>query len=139
MRHEWVRQRLDNWARWVLESDHHGLGYPRQAPFARMRAGRVDADASFVAVVPIDQADAAEVNREVRALQLTRSNLYLAICCRYVGDPRTKPNRRRPMSVAETAQAMCMSESTVKAYALQAIEVLAVKLSERRRNVQTSG
>lgn len=33
---EWVKQRLDNWARWKEREQRHGLGFYTQSAFLRM-------------------------------------------------------------------------------------------------------
>ena len=33
---QWIKQRLDNWARWARERESGSLGYPKQSAFMRM-------------------------------------------------------------------------------------------------------
>jgi hypothetical protein len=84
----------------------------------------------------VNDIEASRTHDAIEALKLSHSQLYLVVCCRYVGDPRVSVRRRRPLSVAETGQAMCCAQSTVYAYMSQALghlaEVFSVELRERR-------
>jgi DNA-directed RNA polymerase specialized sigma24 family protein len=82
---EWVRQRLDNWARWCSQQDGSGLGYPKQSSFLRNDGG----GSSGGAVVPINSLDASETDDGVKALQGRQSHLYLVLTLHYAqGLPR---------------------------------------------------
>lgn len=132
-RHDWVKSRLDNWARWLTRRESGALGFPRQSPFCREIASGSGPDGP---AIPVNDIEAGRTHDAIEALKLTHSQLYLVVYCRYVGDPRMSERRRRPLTVAETGQAMCCAQSTVYAHMSQALnhlaEVFSVELRERR-------
>ena len=93
---EWMRLRLENWARWMQQSETGGLGFPRQSTFVRL-AG---VGARHEAVVPLDSIDAGKMNDAINALQGRQSDLYLVLQLVYAkGLPRQQVARR--MAVTE--------------------------------------
>lgn len=115
---DWVRRRLENWARWCALSGAGALGYPRQTTFARLApsGGRSD-DA-----VPIMALDASEMDDAVKALQFTHSHLYLLLTLTYAqGLPRH-----------QVAKRMCRAESTVSGLLGDADRALAAVLDAKR-------
>ncbi len=125
-RHDWVRARLDNWARWLTRREAGGLGFYTRSVFAREIGSTADADGPLI---PVNDIEAGRTHEAVEALRLTHSHLYLVAYCRHVGDPRVPSRRRRALSVAETAQAMHCAQSTVYAHMNQLLEQLAQALS----------
>lgn len=124
-KHEWVRERLDNWASWLERSERGALGYPRQAAFAKwMPHGCSDG-----AHVPVNDVQARATDDAVQALRFSNPRLYLVVHLRWVGDPRvTLDKRGGPRSVDETAQALCLAASTIYALQAQALDHLAMVL-----------
>lgn len=119
---EWVKAKLDNWARWVVQRETGGSGYPKQSPFAR--AGGVSV--STESIIPVDDIDASRTHDQVERLRLHHSPLWLAIQCHYVGDPQAPARRRRPMSTDEIAHRMYLTRRAVQ----QRLEVADAKLAE---------
>lgn len=96
---EWVKQRLENWARWSQQSESGALGYPRQSTFARLAPSGGRNEGS----VPIADLEASETDSAVKSLQLTQSHLYQAVTLTYAkGLPRHLVAKR-----------MCRAESTI--------------------------
>lgn len=93
---EYIRHRLENWARWCAQQDGHGLGYPKQAAFARLGGKGSRAEA----IIPISSVDASETHEAVNSLQFKRSDLYLVLTLIYAQNlPRHLVARR--MDVTE--------------------------------------
>lgn len=117
---EWVRHRLENWARWCVQSDSGGLGYPSQSAFARLggtTAGRGES------VVPLCSIDACEIQQAVDSFKGTQSHLYLVLTLIYAkGLPRHLVAKR-----------MCRAESTIKRNLEDADHAIAHWLTERKR------
>lgn len=124
-RHEWVRERLDNWANWLDRGERGAQGYPRQTAFAKwMPHGGVDGSH-----VPVSDVQARATDTAVNALRFTNAKLYLVVHLRWVGDPRLPAGQRGgPRGVEATAEAMCLAVSTVYALQAQALDVLAMAL-----------
>lgn len=114
---EWVKDRLENWARWSVQREAGALGYPRQSVFARLAGKGTRAES----VIPIDNVDAALTDDAVTALRWDRPHLYLTLQCIYV----------QGLEIAETAQRLGRASSTIKAHLDQADQLLAVWFRER--------
>jgi hypothetical protein len=99
---EWVRHRLENWARWCQQGDGRGLGYPSQSAFVRMGVPSArDRDSA----IPVLAIEAAETDEAVKSLQLSQSHLFLVLTYTYAkGWPRDV-----------VAKKMCRAESTISA------------------------
>lgn len=124
-RHEWVRERLDNWAMWLERSERGALGYPRQSTIARyMPTGGGDG-----AHVPVDEVQARATHDAVQGLRFGAPRLYLVVYLRWVGDPRKAAKERGgPLGVEASALALCVAASTMYALQAQALDALALKL-----------
>lgn len=109
-RNEWVRDKLINWANWLVERQSGSRGYPKQTTFARLAGDRMSTES----VVPTDDLDASNTNAAMGVLRAAAPHLWLALMCRYIGDPRVRAGKRRPLHQGEIAKALCVSESTVK-------------------------
>jgi hypothetical protein len=128
-RHEWVRERLENWARWHEQSGRKALGYPRASAFTRLTPGSTDSDSNHV---PVDDVVARATDDAVQALRPKTPHLWLVLQCRYLGDPRNALKvRGGPLSVNDTARAMCIAVSTYYAHMNDALDRLALALSGR--------
>lgn len=108
---EWVKERLDNWARWVTQRAEGGSGYPRQAAFSRMARSAQSSDS---AMIPVDDIEAGRTHAAVEALRFVHSVLWLAVQCHYIGDPQVPSRVRRPMTTSEIAARMCIGDRAVR-------------------------
>ncbi len=97
---DYIRYRLENWARWCARRDAGALGYPSTNILASW-AGR---GRRAEAVIPTDHIEAAETNDAVEALRFKRSHLYLVLTLHYA--------QGRP--IHQVAQRMARAESTIK-------------------------
>ena len=111
---EWVRERLDNWGRWMSERGTGGLGFPRSNTLAMYRGGSASAD-----FVPVDSIAAQHTHRAVGALRLVNEKAWMVVQCRYVGSPQVRGSRRRPMTYTEVALLLQVTEPTARAWGLQ--------------------
>lgn len=75
---EWVKTRLDNWARWRCQMAGGGLGFASQVAFLNDAFG---SDRS--AKIPIDEIEASITHEGVEALKLTRPQIYQVLHCMY--------------------------------------------------------
>lgn len=110
---EWVRERLDNWGRWMSERSGGGLGYPRANILAMHRGSSASVDH-----VPVDSVAAGETHRAVSMLRGVDDRSWMALQCRYVGNPQARASRRRPMIYSELAPLLGVSEVTARAWVL---------------------
>lgn len=123
---EWVKERLDNWARWVTQRAAGGSGYPKQAAFSRMARSAQSSDS---AMIPVDDIEAARTHAAVEALRFSNSGLWLALQCHYIGDPQASSRVRRPMATSEIAARMCIGDRAVRLQLERADEALAALLA----------
>jgi hypothetical protein len=121
-KHEDVRNALDNWARWLTESASFGLGFPRAAPFTRLTPR---SHSTEHAQIPVDDVAAMRTHEQVEALRHKSIPMYVALCCRWVGDPGLPARMRRPLGNAEAAEHLGMPLSTYKRHLDQAVGELA--------------
>lgn len=98
---QWIKQRLDNWARWARERESGSLGYPKQSAFMRM----TPSGGGFDAAVPTDSLDASLTDSAVQSLRFTHPHLFLTLRLHYVDGYEIK----------RVAQKMARAESTIKA------------------------
>lgn len=110
---EWVRERLDNWGRWMSERGSCSTGYPRTNMLAMQRGSAASVD-----VVPVDGVAAQHTHRAVALLQQGDERAWMAIHCRYVGSPMVRGSRRRPLTMREMADVLQVSEPTARAWTL---------------------
>lgn len=99
---EWVKQRLDNWARWKSRQQGHGLGYYSQSPFLRMA---VDGGGYRDTSIPVDDVEAGKTDKAVHALLATHPHLHRTLQLIYLEDT----------GVPECARRLCRAISTVHA------------------------
>lgn len=121
---EWVRHRLENWARWCQQQDSNGLGYPTQAAFVRLggRSGRSEA------TIPTDNIAANETDQAVKSLQGVQSHLYLVLTLHYAqGLPRHLVAKR-----------MARSERTIRQNLEDADYALARWFEDRKHAQQSA-
>ena len=83
---EYIRHRLERWARWCAQQDSGGLGYPSQTAFARLGAASGGYRES---VIPINAIEAQETDQAVQALRPSQPHLHLVLVYTYAqGLPR---------------------------------------------------
>lgn len=114
---DWVKDRLENWARWSVQRHSGALGYPKASVFAQL-AGR---GRRAEAVIPIDSVDASLTDDAVQALRWRQPHLYLTLTHIYV----------RGWDIKRTGAALGKAESTIKAHLAQADVALAVWFRDR--------
>lgn len=123
---EWVRAKLDNWARWVLQRSLGGSGYPKCTPFAREMGASASTETSMI---PIDDIDASRTHEVIESMRVAHSGLWLAVQCHYVGDPQVRAARRRPMSCSEIGRRMSIGERAVQRRLEDADAMIGARLS----------
>lgn len=104
---DWVRQRLDNWARWKEREQSHGLGFYSQSAFLRMA---VDVSGMRETTIPIDDVEARGTDEAVQSLLGEYGHLHRTLVLIYLEDT----------GVRVAAQRLVCAESTVKARLEQA-------------------
>lgn len=115
---DWIKLRLENWARWHAQRGSGGLGYPSQTSFARF----VVDGGTREAVIPVNDIDASETEDAVNSLRLRKSHLYLTLVHIYVNN----------WDIKRTAKVLVKAESTIKAHLAQADHALAAWFNERQ-------
>lgn len=115
---EWIKRRLENWARWCASGESGSLGYPRQTTFARLSPSGGSNDGA----VPVSDLDASEMNDAVTALRWSQPHLHMVLTLTYVkGLPRH-----------QVATRMARAESTIKANIEAADRAIARWLDDKR-------
>ena len=116
---EWVKRRLENWAKWCAMQETGALGYPRQSTFARLA---IPSGAEASASVPIMALDASEIDDAVQSLRFTQSHLHMVLNLTYAkGLPRH-----------QVAKRMARAESTISANLEAADRAIARWLDDKR-------
>jgi len=75
---EWVKTRLDNWARWRCQMAGNGLGFASQSSFLNDAPG-----SEREAKIPVDEIEASVTHEGVEALKATRPAVYAVLYCMY--------------------------------------------------------
>lgn len=119
MSREYIQHRLWNWARWLSERWSGGLGFPKSNILAAHH-GRSDSTDVWQDIAPVDSVAASETHAVVWQLCLSQSHLWLTVVCRYVGDPQTPAQRRRPMTHSEIGARLGVTEQASREYLRQA-------------------
>lgn len=112
---DWVRQRLDNWARWKEREQSGGLGFYRQSPFLRMA---VDGGGYRELSIPVDDVEGRATDEAVQSLRSTHPHLHRTLVLIYLEDA----------GIRGAAQRLACAESTVKARLEQADHMIATFL-----------
>lgn len=99
---EWVKARLENWARWCQQGSANGLGYPKQSAFARLAK---PSGGDRTSSIPINDISASETDEAVKSLQLNQSHLYLVLHLTY----------EKNLTRSTVAKRMGKAESTISA------------------------
>jgi hypothetical protein len=120
-----VRLRLDAWAIWLAQAGTVGSGYPRINLLAKERGRSASTD-----YVPISALDAEQTHRAVLRVRTDADHqgYWLAMVCRYAGDPDAPPNRRRPMLLPEIAFKLAVSERSVRSWIVEGERLVALAL-----------
>lgn len=114
---EWVRHRLENWARWSARRGTGGLGYPKQTTFARLVASGGGNDG-----IPVSELEASETDDAVRALQLSKSHLYLTLDLHYA----------QALSIDKVSRRLHKAPSTIKRHLEDGDRAIAEWLDAKR-------
>lgn len=125
-RHEWLRDRLDNWARWSVQRECGAQGWARESPFVKWGApaGGVAAEAR----IPVDDVSAGQTHEAVQGLRLVNGTWWRALHCVYIGDPMADKRRRVPMGHAEIGRVMGVTDRAVRNWLAAAMDHLASAL-----------
>lgn len=112
---EWVKQRLDNWARWKEKEQRHGLGFYSQSAFLRIA---VDSSGYRDAAIPVDDVEARDTDEAVQSLLASHPQLHRTLVLIYLEDT----------GIRNAAVKLVCAESTVKARLEQADHLIATHL-----------
>jgi DNA-directed RNA polymerase specialized sigma24 family protein len=104
---EWVKQRLDNWARWKEREQSHGLGFYSQSAFLRVA---VDVSGYRETAIPTDDVEARVTDEAVQSLLAEYTHLHRTLVLIYLEDT----------GIRVAALKLVCAESTVKARLEQA-------------------
>ena len=96
---DWVRQRLEAWARWARERESGSLGYPKRSAFLRVGSGAMGSQA-------LSDGDASLTDTAVQSLRFTRPHLHRTLTYYYV----------QGLDIKRVAALMHKAESTIKAH-----------------------
>lgn len=97
---DWVRQRLEAWARWACESEAGALGYPKKSSFLRVGSGGAWGSQA------LSDGDASLTDTAVQSLRFTHSHLHKTLTHYYV----------QGLDIKRVATLMHKAESTIKAH-----------------------
>jgi hypothetical protein len=95
---DWVRQRLEVWARWARERESGSLGYPKRSAFLRVGSGAMGSQA-------LSDGDASLTDTAVQSLRFTHPHLHKTLMHYYV----------QGLDIKRVAKIMVKAESTIKA------------------------
>jgi DNA-directed RNA polymerase specialized sigma24 family protein len=112
---EWVKHRLDNWARWKEREQRHGLGFYTQSAFLRVA---VDSGGYRETSIPVDDVEARQTDGAVQGLLVDHGHLHRTLVLIYLEDT----------GIRQAALKLVCAESTVKARLEQADHHIATHL-----------
>jgi hypothetical protein len=96
---DWVRARLEAWARWARERESGSLGYPKKSSFLRVGSGAMGSQA-------LSDGDASLTDTAVQSLRFTHPHLHKTLQHYYI----------QGHDIKSTAKIMVKAESTIKAH-----------------------
>lgn len=111
---DWVRQRLEAWARWARERESGSLGYPKKSSFLRVGSGPIGSQA-------LSDGDASVTDTAVQALRFTHPHLHKTLMHYYV----------QGLDIKRVAKIMVKAESTIKANLEASDHAIAAWFQER--------
>jgi len=120
---EWVKHRLDNWARWKEREQSHGLGFYSQSAFLRVA---VDGSGYRETSIPVDDVEARQTDDAVQALLSEQGHLHRTLVLIYLEDS----------GIRAAALKLACAESTVKARLEQADHHVATFLRLRAQALE---
>lgn len=97
---DWVRQRLEAWARWAREREAGALGYPKKSSFLRVGSG------GAMGSQALSDGDASLTDTAVQSLRFTHPHLHKTLTHYYV----------QGLDIKRVANIMQRAESTIKAH-----------------------
>lgn len=98
---DWVRQRLEAWARWARERESGALGYPKKSSFLRVGSG-----GGAMGSQALSDGDASLTDTAVQSLRFTHPHLHKTLTHYYV----------QGLDIKRVATLMHKAESTIKAH-----------------------
>jgi hypothetical protein len=98
---DWVRQRLEAWARWARECEAGALGYPKKSAFLRVGSG-----GGAMGSQALSDCDASLTDTAVHSLRFTHPHLHKTLQLYYI----------QGLDVKRVAKIMVKAESTIKAH-----------------------
>lgn len=98
---DWVRQRLEAWARWSRERESGALGYPKKSSFLRVGSG-----GGAMGSQALSDGDASLTDTAVQSLRFTHPHLHKTLTHYYV----------QGLDIKHVAKIMQRAESTIKAH-----------------------
>lgn len=116
---DYVRHRLEEWAKWIRQGASGGLGYPTRCAYTRQGARGGYGEAA----IPTIESSALETNEAIESLKIRQVQLYWVLVYTYAMG-YTRPRIIREMHCAE---------STVRANLAKAYSALDYWFIERER------
>lgn len=107
---DWVRQRLEQWARWSRERESGALGYPKRAAFLRVGSG------GGMGSQALSDGDASLTDSAVQSLRFTQPHLHKTLYHHYV----------EGLEIKRVATIMRKAESTIKAHLCESDRAIAL-------------
>lgn len=122
---DWVKQRLDNWARWKEREQRHSLGFYSQSAFLRVA---VDSGGYREPEIPVDDVEAAGTDQAVQSLLGSHPQLHRTLVLIYLEDTGQQ----------KAAVMLSCAVSTVKARLEQADQLIATFLRLKAQAKETA-
>ena len=109
---EYVKLRLEAWARWSHSSDSGGLGYPRAAAFTRMTPR--SSDGSYL---PVGDDEAMRTERAVQSLRFGHRDLWDTLQDYYIqGFDIARCATRRKVALSSIKARLCRADAVLDAW-----------------------
>ena len=112
---DWVRSRLEAWARWARERESGSLGYPKKSSFLRVGSGAMGSQA-------LSDGDASLTDTAVQSLRFTHPHLFKTLRHYYIDG----------FDIKRVAKLMVKAESTIKAHLEASDHVLGAWFTARQ-------